>query len=70
MKQNTNPPCPDCAGAAKKNGRYKGQQKYVCKVCNRTFTGNKIGRPTVGEKPMTGAERAKRAYRKKKSEGG
>ncbi len=34
-----------------KNGSNKaGQPQYKCRVCGRSFTGNKIGRPSVGAK--------------------
>lgn len=38
--------CPNCLGDnLKRNGTTSGNQRWLCKNCNRTFTGNLPGRP-------------------------
>jgi len=53
----------DCGGKAVKMGRNKsGSQRYKCKKCGKYFSDNlKLGRPLIGEKPMTSTERSRRA---------
>ncbi|MGL5076994.1 MAG: IS1/IS1595 family N-terminal zinc-binding domain-containing protein [Waterburya sp.] len=49
--------CLTCGEKAIKSGKTKsGKQRYRCKYCQITFTGNKSGRPTLGDRPLTNAE--------------
>ncbi|MGL5834672.1 MAG: transposase [Waterburya sp.] len=59
--------CPKCQGdrIVKNGSNCKGNQQYLCKECQTSFTGNKIGRPTVGDHPLTNAEKQARFRRKK-----
>ena len=44
-----------------RNGKNRyGFGRWLCKECNFSGTGNKEGRPMVGDRPMTNAERQKR----------
>ena len=54
----------------KKNGKTKlQQQKYQCKDCGKYWTDTlqTRGRPTIGNKPMSDAERARKYRQRKKS---
>ncbi len=61
-----------CDRLPHKHGKDRqGYQRYKCPVCNRTFSDNpnpenKGGRPTIGEKRMTDAERQQRRRAKLK----
>ncbi|MFM2313102.1 MAG: InsA N-terminal domain [Cyanobacteriota bacterium] len=61
--------CPHCQSEQiKKNGLTKlGYQQYQCKVCKKHWSDNPRGkgRPSVNQKAMTDAERAKN-YRLKR----
>lgn len=51
----------------RKNGKSgHGFQRWQCQDCKTNTTGNKAGRPTIGDRPMTAKER-KRKSRKNKS---
>lgn len=43
-----------------------GFQIYLCKDCKKRFTLNPLGRPLVGDKPLTSTERSRRQYAKEK----
>jgi transposase-like protein len=52
-----------------KNGKNKhGDQKYLCKKCDSSFTDSdrKVGRPCLFDIPLTGAERSERSRAKAK----
>jgi len=54
---------PECGGKAVKIGRNRsGTQRYKCKACGKSFTDSDrgVGRPTVGDRAMTDAQRAKK----------
>lgn len=57
----------DCGGKAVKMGLNKsGSQRYKCKLCGKTFSDNtKLGRPLIGDRPMTSTERTRRSRAKK-----
>lgn len=69
-KPNTNPRCPHCGGESVKNGRQNGKQRYRCKSCDRTYriAPRKSGNRSIGSRPMTDAERA-RKYRARRKKG-
>ena len=57
----------ECNSKAVKAGKTKsGTQRYKCKQCGKVFTEDaaQIGRPSLGDRPMTVAERV-RKYRNK-----
>ena len=58
------PKCVHCkSNSVKKNGKTKlGYQQYKCKDCGKHFSDNPhgIGRPLIGDKPMTSTERTRR----------
>lgn len=63
----TNPIC--CGTSTAKNGKdFAGYQRYRCQLCGKVFTTNpsaeKVGRPCIGDKPLTAAEK-KRRYRER-----
>jgi transposase-like protein len=39
--------CPHCGGASVKNGKNRGQQRFLCKQCEKTF-GERFGTPMFG----------------------
>ena len=55
--------CKHCGSPnVKKNGHYKGRQRYRCKDCGKSCTAGdrpRGGQP-IGDRPMTGAERWRR----------
>lgn len=61
----------NCGGVGVKIGfTPAGSQRYKCKKCGKTFCENpKRGRPLIGDRPMTSAERKRRirSINKKKS---
>lgn len=62
---------PLCCGASMaKNGIENGKQCYVCTICGKTARDNpsKVGKPPLGEKAMTNAERQRRYKAKKKNQ--
>jgi transposase-like protein len=67
--------CPHCKSdrAVKRNGKRKTKQRYFCGECDRAFVENptppnKRGRPAIGDKPLTPAEKMKRYREKKRKE--
>jgi len=55
------PACPHCGGDTRKNGKTKSDnQAYRCKECDRRFSTQPTGRPTIGDAPMTAAQRKQR----------
>lgn len=57
---------PGCGGSGYKAGKTQaGTQRYKCRLCGKRFSENsKIGRPLLGDRPMTSTERCQK-YRKK-----
>jgi transposase-like protein len=39
--------CPHCGGTSVKNGKNRGQQRFLCKQCEKTF-GGRFGTPMFG----------------------
>jgi transposase-like protein len=39
--------CPHCGGASVKNGKNRGQQRFLCTACGKTF-GERFGTPMFG----------------------
>lgn len=69
--ENLTPSCPYCASSETvRHGRNKGdKQRYLCTQCARTFVekpDTPKGRPTIGDRPMTPAEKMRRSRQKKK----
>lgn len=63
--------CPHCNGTTStRNGYNKnGTPRYKCTGCGKSFsqsTGKPVGRPTEGDKPLTGAQRAQRFRERQK----
>jgi hypothetical protein len=57
--------CPHCeSNRVKKHGHIltygQKKQRYRCLVCLKTFSDGKIGRPLVGDRPLSPRERRKR----------
>ena len=50
-----------------KNGKtISGYQRWKCQFCDRSSSDRKTGRPTIGDRPMTAAERKQRSRQKTK----
>ncbi len=61
--------CIYCNSKTRKNGlTSSGTQRYRCDSCKRSFTGSSVGRPTIGDRPLTSIERSQRYQAKKKIE--
>jgi transposase-like protein len=60
--------CSVCQGTAiRRIGlTSSGTQRYKCNTCNKSFTGTPVGRPCLGDKPLTNYESVKR-HRAKRS---
>lgn len=58
--------CPHCqSDRTKRNGKRKKVQRYICLKCGRSYVDNPVepkGRPLLGDRPMTSAEK-QQAYR-------
>jgi len=55
--------CPHCNGNTRKNGTYRDRQRWLCKDCGKVSiepSDRPTGRPTIGDRPMTAAERKQR----------
>ncbi len=58
---------PECGGKAVKIGRNRsGSQRYKCKACGKSFSDSnrQLGRPKIGDRPLTSAERTQRSRAK------
>jgi transposase-like protein len=56
--------CPKCGYISIKNGvNRSGSQRYYCANCSKSFTDSSLkrGRPLIGERAMTEAERKRRS---------
>ncbi len=61
--------CIYCASNTRKNGlTSSGTQRYRCDSCKRSFTGSPVGRPSIGDRPLTSIEYNQRYRAKKKQE--
>jgi InsA N-terminal domain len=62
--------CPNCQSVSTRgNGQTSsGTQRYRCNECNKSFTFTVVGRPLLGDRPLTSYERVKRARAKKRAE--
>jgi transposase-like protein len=59
--------CIYCASTTRKNGLTpSGTQRYRCDNCKRSFTGTALGRPLIGDQPLTSIEQNQRHNAKKK----
>ena len=60
--------CPKCNSTSyRKNGTTpKGTTRYRCNDCGKTWSDRPNGRPTIGDLPMTAAERKRRSRAKQK----
>lgn len=58
--------CPHCqSDRTRNNGKTSsGTQRYRCNDCNKSFTLTPVGRPCLGEVPLTNYERVKRHRQK------
>ncbi len=63
-------PIHHCGTMTVKFGKVRGKQRYKCKKCNVTFVedAQPVGRPTIGDRPLTRAEIRKRHRDKLKSQ--
>ena len=54
--------CPNCQSTnIRGNGKTRhGKLRYICRDCKRSFTGDRTGRPTIGDRPLTRSEIDKR----------
>ena len=62
--------CPHCHHSpCQRRGKTKaGTQRWWCPQCRRGYSESGMkGRPTIGDRPMTDAERMRRSRAKKKS---
>jgi len=46
-REETGQTCPHCGGTSVKNGKNRGQQRFLCKQCKKTF-GERFGTPMFG----------------------
>jgi transposase-like protein len=62
--------CPHCQSTSiRGNGKTSsGTQRYRCNDCKKSFTLTKIGRPLLGEKPLTNYESVKKSRQKSKQD--
>ncbi len=61
--------CIYCDSNTRKNGlTSSGTQRYRCDSCKRSFTGSPVGRPLIGDRPLTSIEYNQRYRAKKKRE--
>lgn len=60
--------CPHCGACqSQRFGKTKaGTPRLRCRACKRTWTGEKVGRPTIGDRPLTAYEYLKRHREKVK----
>ncbi len=60
--------CPRCQSVAiRRIGlTSSGTQRYKCNHCSKSFTGTKVGRPCLGDRPLTNYESVKRSRLKSK----
>jgi hypothetical protein len=59
--------CIYCNSNTRKNGlTSSGSQRYRCDACKRSFTGSSVGRPMIGDRPLTSIEYSQRYRAKKK----
>jgi hypothetical protein len=65
--------CPHCSSSKTvRNGTAKGRQWWLCRDCGRSHiepSPNPPHRPTLGDKPMSAAERMRRVRAKSKGYG-
>ncbi|WP_396136635.1 IS1 family transposase [Chamaesiphon sp. VAR_48_metabat_403] len=59
--------CPHCQSIAiRLFGRTSsGTQRYRCNTCGKSFTFTAVGRPCIGDRPLTNYEKVKRHRQKK-----
>jgi transposase-like protein len=62
--------CPHCQSTSTRgNGTTSsGTQRYRCNECKKSFTFTAVGRPCIGDRPLTNYEKVKRARAKKRAE--
>jgi ribosomal protein L37AE/L43A len=60
--------CPRCqSGAIRRIGlTSSGTQRYKCNNCSKSFTGTQVGRPCLGDRPLTNYESVKKSRQKSK----
>jgi hypothetical protein len=53
--------CPECKKSMAKFGRTRyGVQRYRCRWCKISATGQETGRPPINDEPMSNIERQRR----------
>jgi transposase-like protein len=59
--------CPHCQSTAirRKGMTSSGTQRYKCNTCSKSFTLTPVGRPCIGDRPLTNYESVKRHRLKK-----